>query len=129
MGLRRGKSAYRGGIEVSSEQVNVLFVCSRNQWRRPTAEALFKNAPGINARSAGTSPSARIRITERHISWADVIFVMEKRHGQILRERFGHVLGQKKIISLDIPDAYQFMDQDLVATLKDRLQPHLPVPD
>lgn len=113
---------------MSTETTNVLFVCSRNQWRSPTAEALFKNVPGISARSAGTSPSARTRVTERHIAWANIIFVMEKRHSQILRERFGHALVRKTIISLDIPDDYQFMDEDLVATLKDRLQPHLPVP-
>jgi predicted protein tyrosine phosphatase len=58
----------------------LLFVCSRNQWRSPTAEALFKDSDLYVAKSAGTSDSARIKITPGLINWADCIFVMEKRH-------------------------------------------------
>ena len=114
---------------MSSKTINVLFVCSRNQWRSPTAEALYKRFPGINARSAGTSPSARARVNERLIQWAHMIFVMEKRHGQILQERFGALLSGKTLVCLDIPDDYQFMDDELVTTLRDRLRGHIPVPD
>ncbi len=114
---------------MSADTLNILFVCSRNQWRSPTAEALFRHHPGISARSAGTSPSARIRVNERLIAWADTVFVMEKRHGQILRERFGHMLGDKTIVCLDIPDDYQFMDDELVTTLKDRLSRYIAVLD
>lgn len=129
MGLRGSQGTDHGSFEVTADTINVLFICSRNQWRSPTAEALYRQYPGITARSAGTSPSARIRVSERLLAWANMVFVMEKRHGQILRERFGHMLGDKTVICLDIPDDYQFMDEDLVATLKDRLRPHIPVPD
>lgn len=114
---------------MSGEALNVLFVCSRNQWRSPTAEALYKRFPGINARSAGTSPSARTRVHERLIQWAHMIFVMEKRHGQILKERFGALLAGKTLVCLDISDDYNFMDEELVSTLRDRLRGHIPVPD
>ncbi len=46
------------GTEMDREQINVLFVCSRNQWRSPTAERMFKGDPMIVARSAGTRLSA-----------------------------------------------------------------------
>jgi protein-tyrosine-phosphatase len=36
----------------------VLFVCSRNQWRSPTAERVFATRPGLEVRSAGVDKSA-----------------------------------------------------------------------
>ncbi len=51
--------------------MNVLFVCSKNQWRSPTAAAIFKNNAQINARSAGTSATARRVVNARDIRWAD----------------------------------------------------------
>ena len=60
--------------------MNVLFVCSKNQWRSPTAEKIFAEDYGIRTRSAGTSSSARHRINQRDLAWADIIMVMEERH-------------------------------------------------
>ncbi|WP_396271249.1 hypothetical protein [Ideonella sp.] len=45
-------------------KINVLFVCSRNQWRSPTAEQLFRRHPHLNARSGGTSPKAKHPVNE-----------------------------------------------------------------
>jgi len=97
--------------------MNLLFVCGRNQWRSPTAEKIFHSKHGITAKSAGTSPSARIRINENHIHWADIIFVMEDKHCAILMERYREQLTQKKVIVLDIPDEYQYMDEELIEIL------------
>lgn len=91
--------------------MNILFVCSMNQWRSPTAEAIFKDNAMHTARSAGTSTNARKKISQSMIDWADIIFVMEKRHKQLIVERF-HVHNQ--LIVLDIPDEYQYMDPELV---------------
>ena len=52
---------------------NVLFVCSRNQWRSPTAERVFRRDPRVNTRSAGTSPNARHPVNESDLRWADLI--------------------------------------------------------
>ncbi len=98
--------------------MNILFVCSRNQWRSPTAEAIYKNNPEHQVQSAGTEPSARIKITEKLINWADLIFVMEKKHKQRLQERFATTIEDKEVIILDIPDDYHFMDEELVELLK-----------
>lgn len=97
---------------------NLLFVCSRNQWRSPTAEALWRRRQGFNARSAGTSPNARKTVGAADVQWADLIFVMEKKHKNRLQAEFGQLLQCKPIYVLDIPDEYQYMDQELIDELE-----------
>ena len=105
--------------------MNILFVCSRNKWRSLTAEAIFKDNKHHEIRSAGTATDARIRVNEKLINWASLIFVMEKRHKQILREKFNHLLTGKEIIVLDIEDNYQYMDEELIETLIRSVTPYL----
>ena len=97
--------------------MNILFVCSKNKWRSRTAEDLFKNSTVHTIRSAGTDSDARIKLTDKLLYWAELIFVMEKRHREIIAEKFDDESYEGKIIVLDIPDEYQYMDQDLVQTL------------
>ncbi|MCE7039439.1 low molecular weight protein tyrosine phosphatase family protein [Dyadobacter sp. CY312] len=104
--------------------MNLLFICSRNQWRSPTAEKIFNVFPHY-AKSAGTSSSARIKATEKLIVWADLVFVMEKKHRNILHEKFNLPLADKKIIVLGIPDNYQYMDEELVEMLEVLVNPYL----
>ena len=104
---------------------NLLFICSKNQWRSPTAEALFKNHPLHKARSAGTGEKARIKVNGKLLLWADVIFVMERRHKQLLRERFPSALAEKQVIILEIADDYRFGDETLVELLKEKLRDYL----
>jgi predicted protein tyrosine phosphatase len=105
--------------------MNILFVCSRNKWRSPTAEAIYKNHAGLSVRSAGTEPSARIRLTAKIIQWADLIFVMEKKHRQRIVEKFSNETAGKKIIVLDIPDEYKFMDPELIEEIETKLGRYL----
>ena len=109
----------RAGLR--SPKTKLLFVCSANQWRSPTAEALFRNHPGYEARSAGTENGARIKITAGYLGWADMIFCMEKKHADRLRERFPEELAAKPLITLRIPDDYRFMDPALVELLRSEL--------
>jgi len=102
---------------------NYLFICSRNKWRSRTAEDIFQHLDEINVRSAGTAQSARIKVNEKLINWADLIFVMEKEHKRRLTERFSQLLHDKEIIVLGIPDEYQYMDQELIDILKATMQP------
>lgn len=99
--------------------MKLLFICSRNQWRSPTAEAIYRNVDGVEARSAGTEPSARIRVSAKMIEWADIIYAMEHKHKKRLTENFPAETAAKKIIVLDIPDEYQYMDEELVAMIRE----------
>jgi predicted protein tyrosine phosphatase len=105
--------------------VNLLFICSRNKWRSPTAEAIFKGHNFYHAKSAGVAESARIRVSENMIRWADMIFVMEHKHKKRIRELFESALTNKEVIVLDIEDDYHFMDPDLIDQLKESLRPYL----
>lgn len=90
---------------------------------------MYEGFPGYEVRSAGTEQGARIRVTEGHIGWADKIFVMEKRHVDRLRDRFGDALAEKQVVCLYIDDDYRFMDKDLVAVLREQLRPYVDVPE
>ena len=76
--------------------MNILFICSRNQWRSRTAETLFKDHGVHRVKSAGTENDARIKVTEKLLEWAELIFVMEKRHKQRLEEKFYVALQNKE---------------------------------
>jgi len=105
--------------------MNVLFICSRNKWRSRTAETVFRSNQNHNFKSAGTENDARIKINEKLILWADLIFVMEKRHKQRLQDKFDQILNNKKIIILDIEDNYRYMDDELIETIKASVTPYL----
>lgn len=105
--------------------MNILFVCSRNIWRSPTAEAIYKNSQEHKVKSVGTKPSAKVRITAKSILWADIIFVMEKKHKQRISDKFPSELANKTLIVLDIEDEYRFMDKELIDMIKISVEPYL----
>ena len=105
--------------------MKVLFICSRNRWRSLTAEKTFDGINGIHARSAGTEPNARIRVTAGHLAWADLIFVMEKKHLRRLQDKFPEAIAGKKIVCLHISDDYEFMQPELVDLLEAGVAPYL----
>jgi predicted protein tyrosine phosphatase len=109
------------------EPRKLLFICSQNKWRSLTAERLFDSHLHYEARSAGTEPGARVRVTAGHLGWAEVIFVMERRHADRLREKFGEALAGKPVITLRIPDKYPFQDPVLVTLLQQKLKEYLPL--
>lgn len=100
------------------EKIKLLFVCSRNQWRSPTAEQVWRKDPRVLARSAGTSPNARHAISAADVQWADVIMVMEEKHKSRIKAEFTRLLDHKPVHVLDIPDEYKFMDAELVEILE-----------
>jgi predicted protein tyrosine phosphatase len=103
----------------------VLFVCSMNRLRSPTAEQVFANHPGIECDSAGLNNDADNPVTGELIEWAELIFVMEKSHRTKLAMRFKKHLGNRRVVCLDIPDNYDFMDPELVQILKRKVTPLL----
>lgn len=105
--------------------MNLLFLCSQNKRRSLTAERLFDGYNGHSARSAGTESNARIKVTAGLIGWADVVFCMEKKHVRRIREKFAEELNGKKVVCLNIPDDYEFMDEDLQAFLLNAVEEYL----
>ncbi|MGV3556135.1 MAG: low molecular weight protein tyrosine phosphatase family protein [Croceibacterium sp.] len=103
-----------------------LFVCSQNKLRSPTAEQIFADWPGIEVSSAGTNRDAENPLTDELVEWADAIFVKERAHLSKVRSKFRKSLGSRRIVCLDIPDEYEFMNPDLVRLLQSRMQRHLP---
>lgn len=107
---------------------NVLFLCSQNRLRSPTAEQVFADWPGIETSSAGLNHGADNPLTPELVEWADIIFVMERAHRSKLAANFKHHLANKRVICLEIPDDYEFMDPELISLLKARVPRHLPGP-
>ena len=105
---------------------NVLFICSQNRLRSPTAEQVFATWPGIETSSAGLNHDAENPVTPELLQWADIIFVMERTHRSKLSSKFKPHLGNARVICLDIPDEYEFMDPDLIRLLKAKVPRHLP---
>lgn len=105
---------------------NVLFVCARNRLRRPTAEQVFADWPGIETASAGIQADADTPLTPELLAWADLIFVMERRHRSKLSATFKRHLGGKRVVCLGIPDDYAFMAPALVERLLRTVPAYLP---
>jgi predicted protein tyrosine phosphatase len=100
---------------------NVLFLCSRNRRRSPTAERLFADRPGIETDSAGLAPDAELRVSLDQVQWADLIVVMEKNHRSTLTRQFGRHLAHARVVCLDIPDRFDFMDPALIDLLERKM--------
>jgi predicted protein tyrosine phosphatase len=103
---------------------HLLFVCGRNQWRSPTAERLYRADPRVEVRSAGVSPKSRHQISRADIEWADLILVMEASYSAHIRERFCQ-LALPPMKSLDIPDEYEFMDDELIVSIKSGVEHYI----
>ena len=95
-----------------------LFICSRNRLRSPTAEQVFSTWPNVETDSAGLGSDADVPLSSEQIAWATIIFVMEKRHRSLLSKRFRQHLNGKRVVCLDIPDDYDYMQPELVQLLE-----------
>ena len=105
---------------------HVLFLCSQNRLRSPTAEQVFADWPGVETASAGLNHDAENPLTPELLQWADLVFVMERMHREKLSSRFRTHAGGKRIVCLDIPDDYDYMDAELIRVLQRKVPPHLP---
>ena len=105
--------------------VRVLFLCSRNRLRSPTAEQVFASWPGVEVESAGLARDAVTPLSSELVEWAELIFVMETAHRVKLSKGFRPYLKQQRIICLGIPDRFTFMQPELVELLVAKVGPHL----
>jgi predicted protein tyrosine phosphatase len=102
-----------------------LFICTQNRLRSPTAEHVFSTWPEVETDSAGLGADADVPLSPEQIEWATIIFVMEKRHRRWLAARFKRHLNGKRVICLDIPDDYDYMQPELVRLLESKAGPFL----
>ena len=105
--------------------MNLLFLCSQNKRRSLTAEKLFDGYEGNQARSAGTENNARVKVTPGVLGWADIIFCMEKKHMRRIKEKYSDIIHDKRIVCLNIPDEYAYMDEDLCELLESLVPEYL----
>lgn len=103
-----------------TERPNILVVCGRNKRRSRTAEYIFKNDNRFNIRSAGLSQKSDRKISEKDLNWADLVLVMETEQRAKVRELYKH-LELPNIEILNIPDDYEFLDEELIGILTDRI--------
>lgn len=101
--------------------MNLLFVCSENRLRSPTAEEIFSDYEGISAIGAGTNKDAETHVSGDLIEWADIVFVMENSHKNKISKKHRDLLKGKRLICLDIPDEYDRMDPILVRLLENKV--------
>jgi predicted protein tyrosine phosphatase len=105
--------------------MKVLFVCSQNRLRSLTAETIFDGVSGHQVRSVGTEHGARRRVSAGDLGWAELIFVMEKRHLNRLQKKFRDSLLAKRVVCLHIPDEFEYMDEDLIDRLRGGVAPYV----
>jgi predicted protein tyrosine phosphatase len=103
----------------------VLFVCRLNRYRSATAERIFGKREDLDVRSAGTQEDARVRVNRLMLDWADLIFTMDGEQREALGRMFPSHPALDRLICLDIPDEFGFLDPALVTLLEQRVAAHL----
>jgi predicted protein tyrosine phosphatase len=103
--------------------MKLLFICNQNRHRSLTAEELFRDR--FETRSAGLYNEHPV--DEDALGWADVVVVMEDFQRQELGRRFPKAYLKKRIVSLNIPDIYQYGQPELRQVLEERMKDALPV--
>lgn len=103
--------------------MRVLFVCTANKLRSPTAEAVFREHPGLEVLSAGTDPDAPAPLTRELVASADLIIAMETQHRERIRKKYKERPADSRIVTLHIPDEYERDDPELIALLEKKAGP------
>lgn len=98
--------------------MKVLFICNQNQHRSKTAEELFRDR--FETKSAGLYNTEQV--SEETFRWADVVVVMEEEQREELGKRFPETYLKKRILSLDIPDIYIYMQPELITALNEKIK-------
>jgi predicted protein tyrosine phosphatase len=103
----------------------VLFICRVNRHRSATAERVFCKRSDLEVRSAGTSEDALVRVNKRMLEWADLVFTMDDQQRAALERMFPSHPVLDRLICLDIPDDFTFLDPALIKLLEERVKRHL----
>jgi protein-tyrosine phosphatase len=109
---------------MGGEKLKILFVCTANQMRSKTAEVIYKDDERFTVKSAGVSDTADVPLNQELLNWADYIAVMETFHLEWIKHYDPKFYSQKheKILCLDIPDIYNFMDFELAFQIQQKFE-------
>jgi predicted protein tyrosine phosphatase len=95
--------------------MKILFICTANMERSPTAEMVFRDVPGWLVKSAGTSPDATVPVTRELIDWADRVLVMQSHH---MEKIIGlSRMAFRKTLVLGVEDIYYRCSPQLIGLL------------
>lgn len=104
---------------------SVFSLFARSVLGSPTAEHVFADWDNVETDAAGISVSAQVVLSPEQLDWATIIFVMEKSHRNKLSKKYKKYLNGKRVICLNIPDDYDYMDPVLVRLLTNKVGPFL----
>ena len=102
--------------------MNLLFVCNQARHRSKTAAELFQNSH--NTSFAGVYSEER-PVTKKLLAEADTVFFMEESQRTIVTKQFPKLSMQKRLVTLDVPDAYSYNSNELVKLLQARMRAYL----
>jgi len=109
-------------------KTRVLFVCSHNRVRSPTAEQVYRGRADLEVRSAGIAEYAAVPLTDELVEWADLVFVFSKRQQRIIEARFRDGSDGKRLVCVTVPDRFEYKSPKLISKLTGKLLPYLGPP-
>ena len=101
---------------------NALFICGKARMRSPTAADIAASWKGVTTDFAGLSHDADEKLSQEQLAWADIIFVMEARQAKRLKNLLPAMLRGKRVVTLNVPDRFTFMESALIAILEPKLR-------
>jgi predicted protein tyrosine phosphatase len=92
--------------------MNKLFVCNQGKYRSRTAANIF----------GGKFAGVFVNLKKEDLEWADIVYVFEERQRSEIGRLFPEEYLKKRILNLEIPDVYGYMDRKLVDLLRGKLK-------
>ena len=97
--------------------MKILFVCNQGENRSATAADIFKDR--YKTDFAGIYNKLP---NKGSLEWADIIIVMEEHQRAEISKKYPDQYLKKKILCLDIPDVYYYMQPELVKILEEKIK-------
>lgn len=69
-----------------------------------------------------------VHFQETSLSEADIVFAMEKEHKRKVSTKYKSLLRNKKLVCLDIPDNYKYMQPPLIELLRREISKRVLLP-
>jgi len=98
--------------------MKILFICNQNKHRSKTAEEIFRGK--FETKSAGLYNEKPV--TEKQLSWADLVIVMEDNQRSEIAKKFPKLYLQKRILSLNVPDIYGYNQPESIDLLCHKIE-------